>query len=67
MRVAVEAKATAKVTRDHLRGLRQLRVDHPEVERLMVVCLEERRRVTDDGIEVVPAAEFGWGVGGLLV
>ena len=67
MRLAVEAKATAKVTRDHLRGLRQLRVDHPEVERLMVICLEERRRLTDDGIEVMPAAEFGSCVGGLIV
>ena len=62
MRVALEAKATAKVTVDHLRGLRQLRLDHPEVECLVVVCLEPRRRVTEDGIVIVPAREFAVGL-----
>jgi predicted AAA+ superfamily ATPase len=58
MAVAIEAKATAKVTVDHLRGLRQLAVDHPQVRRRLVVCLEPRVRRTDDGIEIVPAREF---------
>jgi predicted AAA+ superfamily ATPase len=58
MTVAIEAKATAKVTVDHLRGLRQLAADHPRVGRRIVVSLELRGRRTDDGIEILPAREF---------
>jgi len=58
MRVAIEVKATARVTGDDLRGLRQLAVDHPRVERRLVVCLETRPRRTDEGIEILPAPEF---------
>lgn len=58
VRLAIEAKATAKVTADHLRGLRALAQDHPRVERRIVVCLEARSRRTEDGIEVLPVREF---------
>jgi predicted AAA+ superfamily ATPase len=57
MAVAVEAKASATVRSDHLSGLRHLHADHPHARRL-VVCLEPKRRRTDDGIEVLPAAAF---------
>jgi predicted AAA+ superfamily ATPase len=57
--VAIEAKGTANVTADHLRGLRELVRDQPRVQRRIVVCLEARGRRTEDGIEIVPAAEFG--------
>jgi uncharacterized protein len=56
--VAIEAKATPKVTTDHLRGLRELMRDHPRVGRRVVVCLEPRRRRTEDGIDVMPAEVF---------
>ena len=42
LKAAIEAKATAKVTADHLRGLRELARDHPQVNRRVVVCLEPR-------------------------
>ena len=58
MEVAVEAKASARITRDHLRGLRTLAGEHPGVRRRIVVCLEPRARRTDDGIDILPAAEF---------
>ena len=58
MEHAVEAKATRKVTADHLKGLRQLAVDYPGVRRRLVVCLEARPRRTEDGIEILPAAAF---------
>lgn len=58
MHAAIEAKATAKVTSDHLKGLRALAVDHPAVGARVVVCLEPRRRLTDDGILVLPAGEL---------
>lgn len=57
MAVAMEAKATAKVTADHLRGLRALHADHPRARRV-IVCLEPRRRRTEDGIDVLPTAAF---------
>jgi predicted AAA+ superfamily ATPase len=57
MSAAIEAKATARVTADHLKGLRHLRQDHPGV-RALLVCLEPRRRVTDDGIEIMPVTAF---------
>jgi len=56
-RVAIEAKATAKVTADHLRGLRTITQDH-RVGQRVVVCLESKSRRTDDGILVLPALEF---------
>ena len=58
MEIAVEAKASARITRDHLRGLRTLVEEHPGVGRRIVVCLEPRARRTDDGIDILPAADF---------
>jgi predicted AAA+ superfamily ATPase len=58
VRVAIEAKATAKVTADHLRGLRNLVQDHPRVGQRLVVCLEPKSRRTEDGILILPAREL---------
>jgi predicted AAA+ superfamily ATPase len=58
MQVAIEAKATAKVTSDHLTGLRELVQDHPRLRQRVVVCLEPRSRRTEDGIVILPAREF---------
>ena len=62
MEVALEAKSSRNVTRDHLKGLRSLVRDHPSVRRRVVVCREPRRRRTSDGIEIVPAREFAFGL-----
>lgn len=69
MQLAIEAKSSERVTRDHLNGLRNLVEDHRRVGRRIVVCREPRARSTDDGIEVLPAAAFVqrlWG-GDLMV
>ncbi len=58
MAVAIEAKSSAKITRDHLKGLRSLVIDHPHVVRRIVVCREPKPRKTDDGIEILPASTF---------
>ena len=58
MAVAIEAKSTARVTADHLKGLRELAKDHPRVKRKLLVCLEERSRRTEDEIEILPYAAF---------
>lgn len=57
MRMAIEAKATANITRQHLKGLRTLAEEHPGA-RKMVVCLEPRPRRTDDAIDILPATDF---------
>lgn len=58
MAVAIEAKASARVTSDHLRGVRELVKDHPTVKRRVVVSLEGRPRRTEDDIEILPYAVF---------
>ncbi|MEK7385017.1 MAG: AAA family ATPase, partial [candidate division NC10 bacterium] len=58
MQLAIEAKASAKITADHLTGLRSLVQDHPRIKQRIVVCLEPRRRRTEDGIQILPAVEF---------
>jgi predicted AAA+ superfamily ATPase len=58
MKLAVEAKAASKVTSDHLKGLRQLLEDQPKVARRIVVCLESKRRTTEDNIEILPVSAF---------
>jgi len=58
MQVAIEIKAARKATADHLKGLRHLRQDHPEVGRLILVCLEEQAWRSDDGIDVLPVGDF---------
>ncbi len=58
MDYAVEAKATQNINSDHLKGLRQLLLDHPKVKRRIIVSLEKRARKTEDGIEILPYKEF---------
>jgi uncharacterized protein len=58
MAVAIEVKATARVGSDALRGLRALAEDHPRIQRRLVVCLEPKRRKTEDGIDIMPVAAF---------
>ena len=58
MSVAIEAKASARITADHLKGLPSLARGSLAGARRVVVCLEPKRRVTEDGIEIVPASVF---------
>ena len=58
MQAAIEAKATAKVTADHVKGLRALAQDHPRIKQRLIVCLEPKSRHTEDGILILPAKEF---------
>jgi predicted AAA+ superfamily ATPase len=58
MEVAIEAKSSRNISSHHLKGLRQLAVDHPNVRRRILLCLEDRLRRTEDGIEIMPYGEF---------
>lgn len=57
MDVAIEAKSSARITADRLRGLATLADDQP-VRRRIVVCREPVPRKTADGIEILPAGDF---------
>jgi predicted AAA+ superfamily ATPase len=57
MGVAIEAKASRRITEDHLKGMRHLHEDY-RVGRRIVVSLETVPRRTADGIEILPATMF---------
>ncbi|MBI4582412.1 MAG: ATP-binding protein [Planctomycetes bacterium] len=58
MECAVEAKSSRKITTDHMKGLRELKKDHPKVKRSIIASLESTARDTADGIEIMPYGEF---------
>jgi len=55
--IAIEAKATAKVTAHDTKGLRALS-EEITPERRIVVCRESSSRKDDEGIEILPIGEF---------
>lgn len=56
--IAIEAKSSARITRTHLKSLRTLADEYPEVRRRVVVSQEPRPRRTEDGIDILPAEVF---------
>lgn len=58
MDVAIEAKSGRRITDDHLRGLRSVIEDHPRIRRRIVVCGEDKARITEDGIAILPFRDF---------
>lgn len=58
MEIAIEAKASRKVTSTHLRGLRALHEDHPDIRKRIIISCESKPRLTEDGIEILPVADF---------
>ena len=56
--IAIEAKSSENVTNRHLRGLRSIAVEYPELSTRVVVCREKRARLTEDGILILPAESF---------
>ncbi|MBT3368536.1 MAG: ATP-binding protein [Nitrospina sp.] len=58
METAIEVKAVSRISARHLKGLRSIINDHPLIKRRIIVCLEDKTRKTDDGIEIMPAAVF---------
>lgn len=62
--VAIEAKGKSRVNAEDLKGLRNFKKDFPQMRESIVVCLEKRPRVTEDGIRILPHREFArmlWG------
>ena len=57
MRLAIEAKAVSYVRSDHLKGLRKLTEEH-KVKKKIVVSMEPRKRITEDGILILSYKNF---------
>lgn len=55
--IAVEIKAAQLVSDRHLKGLRALREDL-RLRRAIVVSMDARRRLSGDGIEILPWKDF---------
>jgi len=58
MQIAIEAKASKTINNRHLKGLRELAKDYPRIKQRIIVCLENKERITDDGIRILPAKQF---------
>jgi hypothetical protein len=58
MKVAIEAKASSKIHSEHLKGLREIKKDHPELRSRYVVSLEPYSRQTEDGITILSYIDF---------
>lgn len=52
-RVALEVKASPTIQSHHLKGLRAIHEDFPLMDRI-IVSLDERPRMTDDRIRIIP-------------
>jgi predicted AAA+ superfamily ATPase len=55
---AIEAKSSARIREDDLKGLRELMAEYPETARRLVVCREPGSRRTPDGIEIHGVENF---------
>lgn len=58
MEVAIECKSSQTIKSDHLKNMRILSEEKNSIKKRIVVCLEKKPRVTEDGIEILPALEF---------
>lgn len=58
MDVAIEVKSSKKINNKHLKSLRELFIEYPKVKRRILVCLEEKKSKTEDGIEILPYKDF---------
>ncbi len=58
MKVGIEAKSSSNIHSDHLKGLRELKIDHPEVQKRILISMENESRVTEDGIEILSNHDF---------
>lgn len=56
--IAIEAKSSESIGNQHLKGLRSIVAEYPEIGQRVVVCREQRARLTEDGILILPAERF---------
>ncbi|MBX3171480.1 MAG: ATP-binding protein [Candidatus Eremiobacteraeota bacterium] len=56
--MALEVKAAARVDHHDLKGLRQFKLEYPQVKRRILISLDPMARRTDDGVELMPLSDF---------
>lgn len=54
---AIEVKSSSKIHQNHLNGLREASKDYP-IKKRILVCLEKKPRLTEDGILILPVDLF---------
>ena len=55
---AIECKSSTKVQNHHLKGLRELAVEHSSIGKQIIVCREPKSRTTPDGIQILNVSDF---------
>lgn len=58
MEIAIEAKSSKTINKNHLKGLRSIILDHPNIKRRIVVSMVSESRRTEDGIEILSYRDF---------
>ena len=58
MELAIEAKASSRISSHHLKNLRELKKEHPQLKKSILVCFENEKRITEDGIHILPYLNF---------
>jgi len=55
---AIESKSSEKITSQHMKGLRELKKEHPDVKKMIIVSMDTHDRETEDGILVLSYTTF---------
>jgi len=58
MKCAIEAKASQRIHSDHLKGLKEVSADFPELKKKIVVSLEKYSRRNEQGITILSVQDF---------
>ena len=55
---AIEAKGTYSINSRHIKNLRQLKKDYPEIKKMIIVSMDEKDRISEDKIEILHYSTF---------
>ena len=58
MKVAIEFKSSKKITPHLLKGLHEIKKDHPRLQKRILVCFEQLSRQSAEGILIYPWQKF---------
>lgn len=56
--IAIAVKAKQHIQSDDYKGLKEFKVEHPNVKKLIIVCLVPNKQRLENGIELYPYKEF---------
>ena len=58
MECAIEAKASSNIHENHLKNLREIIKDHPNIKKRIIVSLVNKDRITNDKIHIIGVKSF---------